>query len=306
MAMNRVHVTGIRTSAISHLMHLFVDSLDSLFNRNHRDRNVCQNLGAFAKIGGNRQPFTERVNLLKPLADSMEKAILFYDIDNQEYEEFVRNCQRFVPLRITPSSTNVEDNEKLRIMTHYGVEILETILIDTEMNKAIITKNLDVAAKILNCKRARLNDVTSRVPDMEREISRERGRLRVAENDLGGLCNHWIIRMSKRCREIKIRRLTITATIRNLRILKFEMNKLKKEIYEVDGLKNTYSTIIDNLKTLKQFTLNINANSKKVSGLIEECGTNIDECYTIVPIRDAIAKLKREGKGFWDYLQNNP
>ena len=42
MAMNRVHVTGIRTSAISHSMHLFVDSLDSLFNRNHRDRNVCK------------------------------------------------------------------------------------------------------------------------------------------------------------------------------------------------------------------------------------------------------------------------
>ena len=82
-----------------------------------------------------------------------------------------------------------------------------------------------------------------------------------------------------------------------------EKASLEKEILEVDGLKNRYSKANDNLKALMQYASNIKTNAADVSRLIGECGDNIDECYTIIPIRTAIDKLKREGKGFWDYLK---
>ena len=59
------------------------------------------------------------------------------------------------------------------------------------------------------------------------------------------------------------------------------------------------------IKALMQYASNIKTNAADVSRLIGECGDNMDECYTIIPIRTAIDKLKREGKGFWDYLKKN-
>ena len=299
-------------------------------------------------IIGNHQSFANRMNLLKPLADSMEKAILFEDVEAQQYEEYIRKAQKFVPLRIS-ADASVEDTEnRLTIMTRYGVEILKTIKDDADKNKASISQNLDVVTKVLDCKREYLEKVTLRGNEVKRQISTQNGLLAVETSrknrlqeeleswrdtrrdfeiarDATWICLPCLAGFSIKIADVdskinslgrriydsqtsisQIRR-RIQAYQQELDSLpsKSEMEKLKNDIYEVNGLKNIYSTTIDNLKALKQVTRNIDANAKKASAMIEGCGNNIDECYTIVPIRDAIAKLKREGKSFWDYLQNS-
>ena len=120
------------------------------------------------------------MNLLKPLADSMEKAILFEDIEAQQYEEYIRKAQKFVPLRIS-ADASVEDTEKrLTIMTRYGVEILKTIKDDADKNKASISQNLGVVTKVLDCKREYLEKVTLRGNEVKRQISMQNGLLAAA------------------------------------------------------------------------------------------------------------------------------
>jgi len=297
-------------------------------------------------IGGH-QSFTNRMNILKTLADAMENATVFEDINGHKFLEYVQNSQKFVPLRIQ-ADASVEDTEKVKIMTRYGEEVLKTIQGDADKYKTSISRNLDVATRILVCKREYLEETTSISNKLKRQISRENGflvaernrknRLQKEDRSLASsridfeiarhstsFCLPCVIgfkiklkvidkkrrslrkRISHSQTTISLRQQQIKAYQRDLDSLpsEYEMKKLKNDIYELDGLKNSYSTTIDNLKALKQVTKNIEANAQNASAMIEDCGNNIDDCYTIVPIRTALAKLKREGKTFWDYLQLN-
>ena len=286
--------------------------------------------------------FPTLIELLRPLADTLEEMVLFGIHPNETFAiSYQEQCSEFINMINKPSGAL---NQPFQIIVFYGLNTLD-LLTDESVNCQIgAQRNKEKVEYALQLKRASLETKRNlfssfrqnirnsanligqheiRLNDEQRKIDQLRYSLR-RPPVLGLLLYLFspasalsVLSKLKKIEEaekawapfknhfeqlIQIEETNIEKNRKSMAETEAKIRQLEDDVLEVDEMKNVYSKSIDDFKSIEEVLKNIKENGEKLATLIEECNEDVEDCDKLIPIHTRIEELDNEGKTFSDIL----